>query len=225
MRRGAIGNGIVGAAAGAIIAATGLSGCGTSTRMMVEPSTGTLADKGRGVVVVKFSMPYEACRQQVLLLGTREGNGHRVVAKLMATGAAPATTANAAETELAAGEYQLLGYVCQRARSFVNVGNEGGPYTSSLGRFTVKGGEVVNIGHLVFTRAQKDVKVEVSDWALADLNRYRDERPKLFAGMTTRLVELKAGVPMPAAEKSEKCDQLAELKAAGKVQGLPKGCT
>lgn len=217
---------IAGSSAGVVVSAGLLAGCGTSTRMMVEPSAETLSEKGRGVVVVKFSMPHETCKQQVLIVGTREGNGHRVVAKLMATGVAPATTANAAEAELAAGEYQVLGYICQRARSFVNVGNEGGPYTASLGRFVVKGGEVVNIGHLTFTQTHgKDVKIDVSDWALADLNRFRDERPKLFAAMQTRLLELKAGKPLPTEEKDDKCGQLAEMKASGKVAVLPKGCS
>lgn len=216
---------IAGAWAGIVVSTGILAGCGTSTRLIVEPSAQTLSRKGRGVMVVKFSMPHETCKQQVLIVGTREGNGHRVVAKLMAAGAAPATTANAAEAELAAGEYQVLGYVCQRARSSVNVGNEGGPYTASLGRFVVKGGEVVNIGHLTFTQTHdKSVKIEVSDWALADLNRFRDERPRLFAAMQTRLLEIKAGKLIGPDEKDDKCGRLARMKAEGKVQALPKGC-
>ena len=200
--------------------------CGTSTRMIVEPSTQSLAEKQRGVAVVKFSMPNENCIQQILIIGTREGNGHRLVSKLMATGAASATTANAAEVLLDPGEYHVLGYVCQRARSFVNFGNAGGPHTDSIGRFVVRPGEVVNIGLVTFKTVwgSKDIKVEVSDWSLADLNRFRDERPKLFAGMQTRLLELRSGKPLSVEEKDDKCGQLAEMKATGKIAQLPKGC-
>ena len=209
-----------------IISAFVLVGCSSATRPIVEPSTAALAEKKHGVAVVKFSMINEPCRQQALLIGARDGNGHRLVKKLVASGTAPATTANAAEAELDPGEYHLLGYACMRDRSLLNVGNEGGPYTPSLGSFTVVAGEVVNIGHIRFSSVwgSKQLKMEVGDWALADLNRYRDERPQLFAAMRTRLLQVKAGQPLTGQEKEDHCGQLKALQASGKVQQLPKGC-
>jgi hypothetical protein len=202
------------------------SGCATSTRPIVEPSSQALSERKRGVAVMKFSMPQERCINQALLIGVRDGNGHRVVRKLMSRGAAPATTANAAEAELDPGEYHVLGYACQRERSFLNAGTEGGPYTPSLASFTVGPGEVVNIGHITFKKpwGSKALEMTVGDWPLSDLNRYRDERPQLFAAMKTRHVEIRRGQPLTVEEKEDRCGQLKALHASGKVQQLPKGC-
>jgi hypothetical protein len=212
---------VLGAAVGAI------SGCAPSTRMLVEPTPEALAGKARGVAVVKFSMPNEACLQQMLIIGTRDGNGHRVVARLQAAGSAPTTTANAAEVQLEAGAYEVLGYRCHRTRSAIAVGTEGGPYTASLGRFTIGAGEVVNIGHITLKRTwgSNEITMDVADWGLPDLTRYRDERPKLFAGMRTRLLVVNVGKPLTAEQKGDICEGLAEMKATGKVQTLPKGCS
>ncbi len=216
-----------GIAALMLSAAALTTGCGSSTRVPIEPSIQVLAEKKRGVVVMQFAMPDEDCKQQFLSIGVREGNGHRMVRRLMATGAAPATTANAAEAELEPGEYHVLGYVCRRARSSVGVGTDGGPYTTPLGSFTLGPGKVVNIGRITFKSVwgSRQVKIAVGDWAIADLNRFRDERPKLFAGMQTRLLDIRAGKPLTAEEKEDRCGQIAELKATGKVQNMPKACS
>lgn len=214
------------AAAAVVAIALQLAGCATATRPVVEPSTATLAEKKRAVAIVQFGMPEERCLQQALLIGVREGNGHRVVRKLFARGNAPATTANAAEAELDPGEYHVLGYACQRERSFLNAGNEGGPHTTPLASFTVGPGEVVNLGLITFTKpfGSRHLKMAVHDWSLADLNRYKEERPQLFAAMQTRLLQVRSGQPLTADEKDDKCGQLKALHASGKVAQLPKGC-
>jgi len=205
----------------------GLAACATATRPMIEPTPQALTEKKRGVAVVKFVMPGEDCLQHVLTIGMREGNGHRMLRRLFARGHAPATTANAAEIELDAGEYQVLGYLCQRQRSFVSVGNQGGPYTAAIGGFTVAPGEVVNIGQLAFRKVwgSAAVTLAITDWSLADLNRYRDERPQLFAAMKTRLLVATAGKPLSAEHKEQTCAEMKAMHDAGKLQNLPKGCT
>ena len=171
MRWGRLGSSVcVAAVVGSLVA-----GCGTSTRMLVEPSTDALSDKRRGVAVVQFSMPNENCLLKVLAIGTREGNGHRLVKQLFAKGAAPATTANAAEVELESGEYQVLGFLCKRQRSTIGAGTDGGPYTPSIGRFTVAPGEVVNIGHITFKKVwgSNEMKVDVADCQCDQVSRHR----------------------------------------------------
>ena len=209
-----------------LMVVSGLAACGASTRMPLETSAERLAERKRGVAVMQFEMPNETCSMNYMWIGTREGEGHRLVRMLYAKGSPSPTTANAAEIELESGEYQVLGFLCKRPRSVVTFGSQGGPQTASYASFTVRSGEIVNVGRISFRAVQgtRDIKAEVGDWSLEDLKRYRDERPTLYAGMQTRLMTLKLGVPLVGRELDERCADLKVMQASGKLQQLPKGC-
>ncbi len=205
-----------------------LVACAPNTRLAVEPSAIALSQSKRSIAVMKFGMPHEACKGHYLWLGVRDGNGHKQVARLQAPGAARPASANATEIELEPGEYHMLGYVCQRARSMIAFGSQGGPVTHSLASFTLGSGEVINVGQITAKRRAQhpgaQVDLAVADWSLDDLTRFKAERPVLFAAMKTRLLTVKIGQPLTASEKTERCLQLKELAATGKVQNAPSAC-
>lgn len=215
----------------ALILLTGavVSACAPNTRLAVEPAPATLARSKRAVVLMKFAMPQEACKGHYLWIGVRDGDGHRQVARLQLPGSPKAGSANAAEAELDPGDYHVLGYACQRARSILAFGSQGGPVTHSLAGFTLGPGEIVNVGYITAQRRATHpgapVVMSVGDWPLDDLTRFKAERPLLFGAMKTRLLSVKVGQPLTADEKAERCLQLRELAASGKVQNAPAGCT
>jgi len=63
--------------------------------------------------------------------------------------------------------------------------------------------------------------IEVKDWPLAELDRFKAKRPNLYAQMTTRLMTIpdKSGEP-----GAQECVRLKQLQAEGKVQQLPATC-
>jgi hypothetical protein len=205
-----------------------LSACAPNTRLVVEPSAAALAQSKRAVALMKFGMPQEACIEHYLWLGVRDGNGHRRVARLQAPGSPRIGSANATEVELDPGEYHVLGYACQRARSTIAFGSHGGPVTHSLASFTLAAGEVVNVGYITAKRRAQHpgapVDVAVADWPLDDFTRFKAERPTLFAAMQTRLAAVKIGQPLTADEKAERCQQLKVLASTGKLQNVPTTC-
>jgi hypothetical protein len=67
-----------------------------------------------------------------------------------------------------------------------------------------------------------EMDIEVSDWPLAELDRFKAKRPQIYAQMTTRLMTVIP--PGPGAPGAEDCARLKALKAEGKVQQLPPEC-
>jgi hypothetical protein len=63
---------------------------------------------------------------------------------------------------------------------------------------------------------------DVTDWPLADLDRFKSRRPHIYAQMTTRLMTLAPRGPSQAGPGD--CARLMALKAEGKVQRLPPEC-
>jgi hypothetical protein len=60
--------------------------------------------------------------------------------------------------------------------------------------------------------------IEITDWPLAELDRFKAKRPHIYAQMTTRLMKVpqEPGEPGP-----QECARLKALLAEGKVQQLP----
>jgi hypothetical protein len=63
--------------------------------------------------------------------------------------------------------------------------------------------------------------IEITDWPLAELDRFKTKRPHIYAQMTTRLMKVprQSGEPGP-----QECARLKALMAEGKVQQLPPAC-
>jgi hypothetical protein len=92
----------------------------------------------------------------------------------------------------------------------------------------LQAGEVVNVGYLHFGAWREglstfgrpiEVEVEVTDWPVKELDRFKAKRPQIYAQMTTRLMAVTPRGPRePGAED---CAKLKELQGQGKVQRLP----
>ena len=135
------------------------------------------------------------------------------------------------EARLAPGTYHVLSMTCVRNKTLKTMwepqGN--GLLRRSYATFSVAAGEVVNVGEIRAVRAGriagafgefKDVKIEVGDWPLSEIDRFRSQRPTLFAAMKTRLMVADGSAPSP----EQRCTQLSELQRTGKVQTLPAEC-
>ena len=104
-------------------------------------------------------------------------------------------------------------------------------YRTSYASFTLRAGEIVNVGYL-HLRAWRhghntfgrpvEMEIEVKDWPLAELDRFKAKRPHIYAQMTTRLMKVMA--QEPAEPGAPECARLKALLAEGKVQQLPPAC-
>jgi hypothetical protein len=127
----------------------------------------------------------------------------------------------------------VLAYRCQGASGNVKTvdDNAGGQlYRTSYASFTLQAGEIVNVGYLhlhawrhghnTFGRPV-EMDIEITDWPLAELDRFKAKRPQIYAQMTTRLMK----VPRQPGELGlQECARLKALLAEGKVQQLPSAC-
>ena len=144
---------------------------------------------------------------------------------------------NVAEAELPPGDYNIVAYTCQVGNQSATLGRmESGKYRSNFASFTVKPGEIVNLGHLHVAPitvstvtnnvrvTNRVVHVTVSDWALRDLDGFKEQRPQLYGQMQTRLAVVTKMEPMSEAERRQVCERIRALKAEGKVQDIPPAC-
>src|SRR5262249_12236100 len=102
---------------------------------------------------------------------------------------------------------------------------------TSYASFTLAPGEIVNVGSFNFHAARVGLNafgrpfratVTVTDWPLAEIERYKAKRPQIYSQMRTRLMTV---TPQgPVAPDEDECERLRELKAEGKVQNLPAAC-
>ena len=69
------------------------------------------------------------------------------------------------------------------------------------------------------------VTVEVSDWPLPELERFKSQRPKLYAEMKTRLMAVAPVTQLTPDVVEQKCAEFARLRAQGKVQNVPPACS
>ena len=64
--------------------------------------------------------------------------------------------------------------------------------------------------------------IDVTDWPLAELDRFKAKRPHIYAQMKTRLMTVAPREQGPPTSRD--CARLKALKAEGKVQTLPSEC-
>ena len=209
------------------------AGCTQTSRVDDSVSTGSLTETKKAVAVMRVGAASPDCINVAVLLGVREGEGFRRRQGLTVMNVRSLTEPAVAEVELDPGEYHVLAYRCQTAKSIKTVDdNAGGQlYRTSFASFTLQPGEIVNVGylHLVAWRHGRntfgrpvEMDIEVKDWPLAELDRFKAKRPHIYAQMKTRLMTVaSAGQGSPT---SQDCARLKALKAEGKVQQLPPEC-
>jgi hypothetical protein len=127
----------------------------------------------------------------------------------------------------------VIAYRCQTAKSTKTVADsaEPGTYRTSFASFIVYAGEIVNVGYLHVNASRVgrnafgrpvETTINVTDWPLAELDRFKAKRPQIYAQMKTRLMTVASTLPGPPT--SQECAKLKALKAEGKVQELPREC-
>ncbi len=211
-----------------------LAGCIPQTsRVGDDISTASLSKTKTSIVVMRVGAASPACINVGVLLGVREGEGYRSHRGMMVANVRSVTEPAVAEVELDPGEYHVIAYRCHTARGpkTLHDNASGNVFRTSFARFTVQPGEVVNVGYLhvhaaryghnAFGRPTR-ATITVTDWPLADLDRYKAKRPQMFGQMTTRLMSV---APPPSDEPdADDCARLQALRAEGKVQQLPAPC-
>jgi hypothetical protein len=212
-----------------------LAGCTQTSRVDDNLSTQALAQTKKAVAVMRVGAASPSCINVAVLLGVREGDGYRRHQGITVANVRSITEPAVAEVELDPGEYHVLAYRCQSAQGIKQVDDNAGPggqlYRTSYATFTLNSGEVVNVGylHLVAWRHGNnamgrpvEMEIEITDWPLNDLDRFKAKRPHIYAQMTTRL--MKAMPAGPGEPGPQECARLKALLAEGKVQQLPAAC-
>ncbi len=217
-----------------LLSACLLSGCAQTSRVDADTTTQSLVDKKMAVALVRIGEAGTLCRHVSIMIGMREGQGFRSTKILNVANVRSVSEAPIAEVELPPGEYHLLAYRCQnqnnRSIAVGDIADRPGVFRSSFARFTLEPGEIVNIGYLHFNAHRVGMSafgrpvrsdIYVTDWPLAELERFKATRPQLFAQMRTRHMVLMDDGDGPDATT---CAKLKALKAEGKVQTLPMEC-
>jgi hypothetical protein len=217
----------------------GLTGCAGTSRVDGTLSPAALAADKKAVALLRIGAASPTCKHVAVLLGTRDGDGFRRHSVLQVMNVHSLVEPAVAETELPAGAYHVIGYSCHDGRKPGVVADKADPgflttpgtYRTSYASFTVQTGEIVNVGFLHFHASKignnafgRPVRtnVTVSDWPLAELDRFKQKRPEMFARMVTRLMTATDNVSDKTTP--DDCGRLAALRAEGKVQALPAAC-
>lgn len=217
----------------AIAACMLLAGCTQTSRVDDNLSTASLTQTKKAVAVMRVGAASASCINVAVLLGVREGDGYRRHQGITVANVRSITEPAVAEVELDPGEYHVLAYRCQSKQGIKTLDDSAGGqlYRTSYASFTLHSGEVVNVGylHIGASRVGRssfgrpvEVDIDVTDWPLAELDRFKAKRPHIYAQMTTRLMTvmpLEPGEPGPP-----ECARLKALLAEGKVQQLPAAC-
>lgn len=212
-----------------------LGACAATSRVADTVTTQSLAASQKAVVVMRLGAAGPACKHVAVLLGVRQAEGYRALRALFVASIRAINEPPVAEAELDPGEYHLLAYKCiYKNNAVVTVADNSdtiGVYRSSFARFTLRPGEILNVGYLHFNAHRVGLsafgrplrkEIYVSDWPIADLEQFKAKRPQIYAQMTTRLMQLDEDEDEPS---DAACRRLEKFKAEGKVQALPTACT
>ena len=227
--------GLRGVCGGSALVAMLLGGCGPQTSRIADGvTTQSLAANKKSVAVMRIGAASPVCDHVAVLLGTRAGEAYRgnrwIIVAHVRSVAEPAV----AEVELDPGEHHILTYLCRDGKKLHGVGDAAAEvqlHRSSLAAFRVEPGEIVNVGyfHIHVARIGTNAfgrpltsDVAVTDWPLAELDRYKAKRPAVYAQMVTRLMA--AVDHRPAPPTADECLRLARLKAEQKIASVPASC-
>jgi hypothetical protein len=187
------------------------------------------------VALIKLGAADPMCTTLAALIGVREGNTYRSVQFARIVRKAGETAV--AELELGAGEYHVVSYSCAKRGGIALLAEPlgGGRFRKSYASFTLAPGEVLNVGYLQLVPTASaqvandyrvlHVRLAVTDWPLAELDRFKRQRPHLYAQMKTRLMKVHRAQPPSMQQVQAACTEMRRLQAAGKIQDLPLICS
>lgn len=211
-----------------------LGACSQTTRLSEDAAPAKVASSGMGVAIMRLGTASPTCRHVGVWLGVAEGRGYRPHKPVAIIHAGSLADIPVAEVELSPGEYHVISYACgtgNDAMHVVDFDTTTGLARSSHASFSIAAGEVVNVGSFEFHAARVGTNafgrpvrttVNVTDWPLGDLERYRQRRPQLYAQMKTRLMTITPRTPGQPGDSA--CAEVRRLKAEGKVQIVPEAC-
>ena len=96
--------------------------------------------------------------------------------------------------------------------------------------FRAEPGEILNVGFLrlvpvgatrLVSASIVHVQLAVTDWPLPEIERFKQQRPKLYGQMKTRLMTVARVEPPTMAQVQAACAEMKRLQSEGKVQNLP----
>ena len=212
--------------------APALAACMQTSRVEDATTTQKLATTKHAVAVMRLGTAAPNCLHIRILLGTRAGDGYRRGQVVTVTGLKSVTQSQVAEVELDPGEHHIIGFSCvaEQGQTFVNDPAGDGLFRTSYARFTLAPGEIVNVGYFHFNAHKTKSAfgggvrpvVEITDWPLAEIERFKQLRPTFYAQMTTRIMV--AGDAATPENVQKDCETWRRLKGDGKAQNVPKNC-
>jgi hypothetical protein len=220
----------------AILACAALTAaCAGTSRVGDELTATSLSQSRKAVALIKLGAADPLCTVLAAGIGVREGSDYRLVqtARIVRSGGEAAV----AELELGSGEYHVVSYSCTRPGSATRLAEPAGGalFRKSYASFTLAPGEILNVGYLQLvpmaatpvtaTSRVLFVRLAVTDWPLAELERFKQQRPNLYGQMRTRLMTVHKVEPPTVQEIQAKCAEMKRLQADGKLQNLPSLCT
>ncbi len=213
-----------------------LAGCASGTsRVADDLNSASLTQSKKAVALLKLGAADPTCTTLAAVIGVREGGNFRSVQFARIVRKAGETAV--AELELGAGEYHVVSYSCAKRGGVAllaePLGN--GLFRKSYASFSLAPGEVLNIGylqlvpmgsaHVAHDSRVIQVRVAVTDWPLAEIDRFKQQRPHLYAQMKTRLMNVHRVAPPTVQQVQAACEAMRRLQAEGKLQDLPLICT
>jgi hypothetical protein len=214
-----------------------LSACATipTNRLDKERDGATLTRTGKGVVLIRVTAPDLNCNDHLINFGRRDGESFVSTQRVRVYTASVDGAPPVAEAELPAGEYHLVSYTCLGTGRVATLNEPQGKdrFKTSYANFSVAAGEVVNLGTFqVLSGLPPEqrtpgfpigIAVKITDWPLADLEKFKKLRPRHYAQMKARLMFVTPPAQAPAPAR-EDCAQLDRLRKDGKVQTMPAYC-
>jgi hypothetical protein len=208
------------------------SACGGTSRVDDALTATSLSQSRKAVALIKLGAADPMCSVLQAGIGVREGSQYRIVETARIHRSAKDTAV--AELELGAGEYHVVSYICNRPGGAVQMADAagGGMFKTSFASFSLAPGEILNVGYLQLVPVASTqvaygrimaVRLVVTDWPLGELERFKQQRPHLYAGMRTRLMAVPKVEPIRQQIEAQ-CAQIRRLQAEGKVQNLPPMC-
>jgi hypothetical protein len=213
-----------------------LAGCaGGTSRVADDLNSASLTQTKKAVALIKLGAADPMCNTLAAVIGVREGGAFRSVQ--FARIVRKAGEAAVAELELGAGEYHVVSYSCTKrggaALLAEPLGN--GLYRKSYASFSVAPGEVLNVGYLQLVPTGSaqvaydfrvlHVRLAVTDWPLTEIDRFKQQRPHLYAQMKTRLMKVHRVEPPTMQQVQAACAAMRRLQSEGKLQDLPLICS
>jgi hypothetical protein len=217
-----------------VVLAALAAGCGGTSRVGDELTATSLSQSRKAVALIKLGAADPMCTVLQAGIGVREGENYRFVQTARIQRKLDETAV--AELELGHGEYHVVSYTCNRSGGAIHLAEPvgGGLFKKSYASFSLAPGEILNVGYLqlvpmasaqvAYTRVLA-VHLIVTDWPLAELERFQRQRPHLYAQMKTRLMTVPKIQPPSIEQVQARCAEMKRLQAEGKVQNLPELCS